>query len=170
MCPHISSVVLQFQHGFVQFHTVLVSEQPVVTQTLRTWTGGDVLGVALRGLNLGPVLLQCQSDEGRGVGFRGMLCVVLILQQIFRVRKIFYQFCDELLLLACGRTVIRNDLHPFPRCDVLHVAACALSAAALDIRALDDQSCHGSSSSSRSFCTSDTLPLAFFTLATLSAR
>ena len=170
VCPHISGVVLQFRHGLVQIHTALVTEQPVVTQTLRSGTGGDVPGIALRGLHLRPVLLQRQSNKGRGVGFRGMLYVVLILQQIFGVGKILYQLCDELLLLAGRRTVIRDDLHPLPRCDVLHVSARTLTDAALDIRALDDQSCHGSSSSSRSFCTSDTLPLVFFTLATLSAR
>src|SRR5699024_9850261 len=80
---------------------------------------------------------------------------------------------DELLLLSCGRTVIRQDLHPLPRCDVAQVAGRA--AGALDIRAFQDQSCHGSPSqfgspAARARFSSEIRPLVAFTLWTLSAR
>ena len=61
--PNISCVVLQFRHGFVQIHTILISKQSVVTQTLGAGPSGDVLGIAFGGLHLRPVLLQGQRDE-----------------------------------------------------------------------------------------------------------
>src|SRR5699024_8872507 len=64
VCPYVSDVVFQFSHGPVQIHTLLVSEQSMVAQTLSTRTSGDVLGIALGGVYLRPVLLQCQSNEG----------------------------------------------------------------------------------------------------------
>ena len=78
--PHISRVVLQFRHGLVQIHTILISKQSMVTQTLSARTSGNVFCVALGGLYLRPVLLQGQSDERRGVGLGGTTGVVLILQ------------------------------------------------------------------------------------------
>jgi len=62
------------------------------------------------------------------------------------------QLCDELRLLVGGRTVIRDDLYPLPRRDVLEVPAGTFSTAALDVRTFDDQPCHASLSNSRSFC------------------
>ena len=171
--PDISGIVFQFRHGGIQIHMIRVTEQAVVTQTLRTRTCRDVLHVAIRLLHLLPVFLQRQRDERRGVGFRGLLHIVLILQQFFHIREVFRQLCDELFLLAGWRTVIRDDLHPFPRCNVAKVTVGVLLAA-LDIRTFDDQSCHPSSPS-RCSCarfaifSSCRWPLSFFTRATLSA-
>lgn len=64
------------------------------------------------------------------------------------VREVLDQFGDELLLLSCGRTVIRDKLHPLPGRDVAKVSGCP--AGAFDIRTLEDQSCHSSSSQSGS--------------------
>ncbi|CAN3996521.1 30S ribosomal protein S15, partial [Dysosmobacter welbionis] len=83
----------------------------------------------------------------RGIGFCRLLYIVIILQQLFHIREVFCQLCDELLLLAGWRTVIRDDLHPLPCRDVAHVTVCALVTSALDIRTFDDQSCHSSPSS-----------------------
>ena len=45
--PDVAGVVLQFRYGGVQVHTIRVTEQAVVTQPLRSWTGGNVLHVAV---------------------------------------------------------------------------------------------------------------------------
>ena len=45
--PNVAGVVIQFVHGLLQIHTVLVPKEPVVTKPLRPWTGGDVLHVAV---------------------------------------------------------------------------------------------------------------------------
>ena len=94
---------------------------------------------------------------------------------VLHIREVFRQLCDELLLLAGRRTVIRDDLHPLPCSNVPHVTVCTLTTATLDIRTLDDQSCHPSSPS-RCSCarfaifSSCRWPLSFFTRAALSAR
>ena len=45
--PHVAGVVIQFIHGLLQIHTVLVPKEPVVTKPLRARPGGDVLHVAV---------------------------------------------------------------------------------------------------------------------------
>ena len=150
--PHVAGVVIQFIHDSVQIHVVIVTEETVFTETLRSRTQSDVLGVALHRGEPVPIRFQCQRDERRRTRLGRMRCVVLVFHQLFCVRKILHQFCDELRLLLGGRTVIRDDLHPLPRGDVLEIPSGTLPSAALDVRAFDDQPCHASLSSSRSFC------------------
>ena len=139
--PHVAGVVIQFVHDSGEVNGIIVTEETVFTQPLRSRTQSDVLGVALHALHLVPVFLQRQCDErGRGC-FGWVRRVVLVLHQLFGVREILHQFCDEMRLLVGGRTVIRDDLHPLPRRDVLEIPTGALLAAALDVRAFDDQSC-----------------------------
>ena len=172
MRPDVAGVVLQFRYGGVQVHTIRVTEQAMVTQSFCTRTCCDVFHVTIRLLHLLPVFLQRQGDERRGIGFCRLLYIVIILQQLFHIREVFCQLCDELLLLAGWRTVIRDDLHPLPCRDVAHVTVCALVTSALDIRTFDDQSCHSSPSSqvSRTRCSSEMQPLVFRTFWTLSVR
>ena len=47
VCPHVAGILIQLQHGLLQVHAVLVSKEAVVTQPLRSWTGGNVLHVAV---------------------------------------------------------------------------------------------------------------------------
>ena len=170
--PDVAGVVLQFRYGGVQVHTIRVTEQAMVTQSFCTRTCCDVFHVTIRLLHLLPVFLQRQGDERRGIGFCRLLYIVIILQQLFHIREVFCQLCDELLLLAGWRTVIRDDLHPLPRRDVSRVTVCTLTTSALDIRTLDDQSYHSSPSSqvSRTRCSSEMQPLVFRTFWTLSVR
>ena len=150
--PHIAGVVIQFVCNSGEVNGIVITEQTVFPQPFRSGPQGDVLGVALGGREPVPIRFQRQRNErGRGC-FGWVRRVVLVLHQLFCVRKILHQFCDELLLLACRWTVIRDDLHPLPCGDVLEVPASALPSAALDVRAFDDQPCHASLSSSRSFC------------------
>ena len=144
--PHISGVVLQFLHGFLQRDRFLITEQTVDTDALGAWPGGNVLHVLLRLVNGIPVGFEGQRDERRGVDLGGFCQVVLVLIERLTVREVFDQLGDELLLLSCGRTVIRNEFHPLPRCDVAQVPEGF--AGAFDIGTLQDQSCHSSSSQS----------------------
>ena len=170
--PHISGVLLQLVHRCIQRDCIVVTEQTVAAQPLCPGPGGDVPGVALHGGELVPVGLQRHGDERGGIGLCRLFNVVLILIEGFAVRKIFHQFCDELLLLAGGRTVIRQQFHPFPRGDVAQVAAEGGVPAALVVGTLDDQSCHSSPSSqtSRTRWSREMRPLVFFTLLILSVR
>ena len=148
--PNISGVLFQFRHGALQVHTIFVTEQAVAAQPLRTGTSGDVPGVALHGGELVPVGLQRQRDECGGIELGGLCSIVLILIEGFAVRKIFRKFVDELLLLACGRTVIQQQFHPFPRGDVAQVSAEGGVPATLVVGTFDDQSCRSSPSSQAS--------------------
>ena len=170
--PHISGVLFQFRHGALQVHTIFVTKQAVAAQPLCAGTGSDVPGVALHVGELVPVRLQSQCDERRCIALCGLCSIVLILIEGFAVRKIFRKFVDELLLLACGRTVVWQQFHPFPRGDVAQVAAERSVPATLVVGTFDDQSCHSSPSSqtSRTRWSRETRPLVFFTLLMLSAR
>ena len=152
MCPHVAGVVIQFIRDSGEVNGIIVTEETVFPQPLRSGPQGDVLGVTFHALYPIPVSLQRQCDErGRGC-FGWVRRVVLVLHQFFCVRIILHQLCDELLLFSCWRTVIRDDLHTLPRRDVLEIPTSALPSTALDVRAFDDQPCHASLSSSRSFC------------------
>ena len=146
MRPHISGVVLQFFHGFLQRDCILITEQTVSADALGAWPGGNVLHVLLRLVNGIPVGFQRQRDERRCIDLCGLCQVVLVLIEHLAVREVFDQFCDELLLLSCGRTVIWDKLHPLPGRDVAQVSGGP--AGAFDIGTLEDQSCHSSSSQS----------------------
>src|SRR5699024_4574457 len=142
------------------------------TKPLRARPGGDVLHVAVRLLHRRPVFLQRPGNEYGGIGLGGLVLVVQILAQLLRLREIFHQFADQLLLLSGWRTVIREQFHALPCADVPQVAAARTAAIALAIRAFQDQSCDSSPSSQapRPRCSSEMRPLVFFTFCTLSAR
>ena len=106
------------------------------TDALGPWPGGDVLHVLVRLMDGIPVGFQRQRDERRGVDLGGFRQVVLVLVERLAVREVFDQFGDELLLLPCGRTVIRDKLHPLPGRDVAKVSGGP--AGAFDIRTLED--------------------------------
>jgi len=53
--PHIAGVVVQFIHGSAQIHVVIVTEETVLTQPLRSGTQCDVPSVAIYALHLVPV-------------------------------------------------------------------------------------------------------------------
>ena len=89
MRPHISGVVLQFFHGFLQRDCILITEQTVSTDALRARTGGDILHVLFRLVDGIPVGLQRQRDERRGVDFGGLRQVVLVLVERFAVWEVF---------------------------------------------------------------------------------
>ena len=170
--PHISGAAIQLVHCFLQIRIFLITEQTVVAKALRPWPGGDVLHVAIRLLHRRPVFLQCPGDERRGICFGRLDFVIRILIQLLCIRKILHQFCDELLLLSCGWTVIWEQLHTLPRSNVSQIPTDRIAPTAFEVWAFDDQSCHSSSSSqaSRTRCSSEMRPLVFFTLLTLSAR
>ena len=148
MRPHISGVVLQFFHGFLQRDGITITEQAVGTDVLGAWPGGNVLHVLLQLVNGIPVGFEGQRDERRGVDLGGFCQVVLVLIERLAVRKVLDQFGDKLLLFSCGRTVIRNEFYPLPGRDVAKVPGGP--AGAFDIGTLEDQSCHSSSSQSGS--------------------
>ena len=165
MSPHIPAVLIQLPHGFLQVHSIFITKEPVVTQPFRTRPGCNVLHVAVRLLHLKPVFLQRSGDKDRGIGLGGLVFVIGILTQLLRLREILCQFGDELLLLSSGRTVIWDDLHPFPCADVPQITADRTASSALEIRTFHDQSCHSSSSSHapRTRCSSEMRPLVFRT-------
>lgn len=134
MRPHVSGVALQFFHGFLQRDCILITEQTVSADALRARTGGDILHVLFRLVDGIPVGFQRQRDERRGADLGGFCQVVLILIERLAVREVFDQLGDQLLLLSGGRTVIRDKLHPLPRCDVAKVSGGP--AGAFDIRTL----------------------------------
>ena len=171
--PHVSGVALQLRHGFLQRDGITITEQAMSADALSMRPGGDVLHVLLRLVNGIPVGFESQRDERRGVDLSGFRQVVLVLIERLAVREVFDQFCDELLLLSCGRTVIWDKLHPLPRCDVAKVSGGP--AGAFDIGTLEDQSCHSSSSQScswreRAYFSNEMRPFVAFTLRTLCAR
>ena len=89
MRPHISGVVLQFFHGFLQRDCILITEQTVSADALRARTGGDILHVLFRLVDGIPVGLQRQRDERRGVDFGGLRQVALVLVERFAVWEVF---------------------------------------------------------------------------------
>ena len=152
MRPHVAGVMIQFVRDSGEVNGIIVTEEAVFPQPLRPRTQGDVLGVAIHRGEPVPIRFQRQRDERGRRCFGWVRRVVLVLHQLFGVRKILHQLCEELRLLVGGRTVIRDDLHPLPRRDVLEIPASTFPTAALDVRTFDDQPCHASLSSSRSFC------------------
>ena len=87
--PHISGVVLQFFHGFLQRDGITITEQAVSTDALRARPGGNVLHVLLRLVNGIPVGFESQRDERRGVDLGGFRQVVLVLVERFAVWEVF---------------------------------------------------------------------------------
>ena len=168
MRPDVALVCGHLRHGSVQIHNIFITKETVAAQSLRPGPGGDVPGVAIRGADFIPVLLQCPGDQHRGIGLCWTFGVVCVLGKLLHTREVLCQLCDQLLLLAGGRTAIRQDLHPLPGSYVPQVAGTA----ALDVGTLDDQSSHSSPSShtSRARPSSEMQPLVAFTLCTLSAR
>ena len=67
--PHVAGVVIQFIHDSAQIHIVIVTEQAVFTQPLRSGPQGDVLGVAIHRGEPVPIRFQRQRDECRRICF-----------------------------------------------------------------------------------------------------
>ena len=63
--PHVAGVVIQFIHDSVQIHIVIVTEETVFPQPLRSGPQGDVLGVAIHRGEPVPIRFQRQRDECR---------------------------------------------------------------------------------------------------------
>ena len=61
--PHVAGVVIQFIRDSGEVNGIIVTEETVFPQPLRSGPQGDVLGVALHALRLVPVFLQRQRDE-----------------------------------------------------------------------------------------------------------
>ena len=61
--PHVAGVVIQFIHDSAQIHIVIVTEETVFPQPLRSRTQSDVLGVTFRALYPIPIRFQRQRDE-----------------------------------------------------------------------------------------------------------
>ena len=167
MRPDVALVCGHLRHGNVQIHNVFITKETVIPQPFCPGPGGDVPGVAIGGADFVPVLLQCPGDQHRGIGLCRTFGVVCVLGKLLHTREVLCQLCDQLLLLAGGRTAIRQDLHLLPGSDVPQVAATS----AFDVGTLDDQSSHCSSShTSRARPSREMRPLVDFTLRTLSAR
>ena len=63
MCPHVAVVVIQFVRDSGEVNGIIVTEETVFTQPLRSRTQSDVLGVTFRALYPIPIRFQCQCDE-----------------------------------------------------------------------------------------------------------
>ena len=151
--PDVSCVAVHLCHCRIQVNCIFISEQSVFAQPLRARSGCDVLGIPVDLLYLAPVFLHRQREELRGVGLRRMRRVISVFQKRFCIREILRQLFDELHLPFCRRAVVRQNFHPFACRDVAQIPAHLFCAAALEIRAFDDQSGHSSNGSCvRSFC------------------
>ena len=65
--PHIAGVVIQFVCNSGEVNGIVITEQAVFPQPLRSRPQGDVLGVAFHALHPIPIRFQRQRDErGRG--------------------------------------------------------------------------------------------------------
>ena len=67
--PHVAGVVIQFIHDSAQIHVVIVTEETVFPQPLRSGPQGDVLGVAIHRGEPVPIRFQRQRDECRRICF-----------------------------------------------------------------------------------------------------
>ena len=94
-----------------------------------------------------PAFLQGSGDKRGGICFGGLGFVVQILTQLLRLREIFCQFSNQLLLLSRWRTVIREQFHSFPCSNVLQISTDRMVSIALQVGTFQDQSCHSSPSS-----------------------
>ena len=67
VCPHVAVVVIQFVRDSGEVNGIVITEQAVFPQPLRSRPQGDVLGVAFHALHPIPIRFQRQRDErGRG--------------------------------------------------------------------------------------------------------
>lgn len=153
--PDVSGAAVHLCHCRIQVNYIFISEQSVFAQPLRARTGCDILGVAVDLLHLAPVFLHRQREKLRGVELCRVRRVVSIFQKRLRIWKVSRQLLDDLRLPFRRRSVVRQDLYPFARRDVAQIPARWFCAAALEVRAFDDQSGHSSNGSCvRSFCSS----------------
>ena len=90
---------------------------------LHAGAGSDVLHISALRINFVEVSIQRHGDECGSRTKRGRFAVVLVLEQLRRIRKVMEQFLDELTLTFCDRTVSSQLLHAFTGSDVAHVPA-----------------------------------------------
>ncbi len=146
--PHVAGVAVQFHCRLLQIHTVIITEQAVAAKPLYSRAGCDVLQVHIGAVGLLPVALQRRGDERGSMGLGARCLPVSILQQLPAVREVPHQRPDQLLLTLGGGAVVRHQLYAVPCPDVAQVSAAtyAAFAAALDVRAFQNQLGHQSSS------------------------
>ena len=63
VCPHVAGVVIQFVRDSGEVNDIVITEETVFTQPLRSGPQGDVLGVAFHALYPIPIRFQRQRDE-----------------------------------------------------------------------------------------------------------
>ena len=98
--PHIAVVVIQLVRDLSELHlNAVIGEQTMGAESLRSRSGCDIVSVGLGLHHLVSIIFQSASDELGSVSYRWLLQIVLILQHLFTVGKVFYDFFDELLLL-----------------------------------------------------------------------
>ena len=92
--------MIQFIRDLAQFYLdSIVCEQTMRAEAFGSRSGCDIVCVGLGLHHLVSVIFQSAGDELRSVSHRWLLQIVLILQHLFAVGKVFYDFFDELLLL-----------------------------------------------------------------------
>ena len=83
--------------------------------------------------------VQCSGDKRRRRTPVGCLQVVAVFEQLFCVREIFQQLCEELHLFFSHRLGALKDLHAVSLGNILHVSC---RTASLDVPAFLYQPCH----------------------------
>ena len=98
--PHISVIVVQFLRDLVELDgDTVIGEQTVRAEAFGSRSGSNIVCVGLGLHHLVSVIFQSAGDELGSVSYRWLFQIVLILQHLFTVGKVFYDFFDELLLL-----------------------------------------------------------------------
>lgn len=101
--PHVAVVMIQFIRDLAKLHLdSVIGEQTVGAESLCSRSCCDVVGVGLGLHHLVSIIFQSTGDELGSVSYRWLFQIVLILQHLFTVGKVFYDFLDELLLLLRG--------------------------------------------------------------------
>ena len=97
--PHVSFVVIQFLRDLAELDgDSVIGEQTVGAEAFSSRSGGDIVSVGLGLHHLVSVIFQSAGDKLRSVSYRWLFQIVLILQHLFTVGKVFEDFFDELLL------------------------------------------------------------------------
>ena len=98
--PHVAVVMIQFIRDLAELHlNAVIGKQTVRAEAFGSRSCCDIVCVGLGLHHLVSVIFQSASDEFGSVSYRWLLQIVLILQHLFTVGKVFYDFFDELLLL-----------------------------------------------------------------------
>ena len=92
--------MIQFIRDLAELHlNAVIGKQTVRAEAFGSRSCCDIVCVGLGLHHLVSVIFQSASDEFGSVSYRWLLQIVLILQHLFTVGKVFYDFFDELLLL-----------------------------------------------------------------------